>query len=61
MMGFGVQQSFPEMDALTVSDADDIHAYLIDKSWTAYNAQERKQQGKPRTSRRPSAPRTTQH
>jgi quinohemoprotein ethanol dehydrogenase len=41
MMGFGVQQWFPEMDALTASDADDIHAYVIEKSWEAYNAQRR--------------------
>jgi PQQ-dependent dehydrogenase (methanol/ethanol family) len=46
MMGFGVTQSFPEMDALSVADADDIHAYLIEKSWEAYNAQKH-QQGAP--------------
>jgi len=41
MMGFGVPLQFPEMDALTVSDADDIHAYVIAQSWEAYNAQTR--------------------
>jgi hypothetical protein len=41
MMGFGATQSFPEMDALSVSDADDIHAYVIEQSWKAYSAQER--------------------
>jgi quinohemoprotein ethanol dehydrogenase len=43
MMGFGVKQSFPETDALTVSDANDIHAYIIEKSWEAYNAQQGKE------------------
>jgi quinohemoprotein ethanol dehydrogenase len=45
MMGFGVPLHFPEMDALTVSDADDIHAYVIEQSWEAYNAQ--RKQGRP--------------
>jgi quinohemoprotein ethanol dehydrogenase len=27
-------------DLLTEGDADDIHAYLIDQSWVAYNAQQ---------------------
>jgi hypothetical protein len=43
MMGFGVKQSFAETDALTVSDANDIHAYIIEKSWEAYNAQRGKE------------------
>lgn len=38
MMGFGAPQQFPELSALTPADADDIHAYLIEKSWEAYNA-----------------------
>lgn len=43
MMGFGVAQRFPEIDALTLSDAEDIHAFVIQKSWDAYSAQKNKQ------------------
>jgi hypothetical protein len=39
MMGFGVTQRFPEIDDLSVADADDIRAYFIEKSWEVYNAQ----------------------
>ena len=43
MMGFGEPLHYPEMDALTVADADDIHAFVIAQSWEAYNAQKRSQ------------------
>jgi quinohemoprotein ethanol dehydrogenase len=42
MLGFGAEQPFPETAALSVSDADDLHAYIIEKSWEAYNAQKSK-------------------
>ena len=42
MMAFGVQQWFPEMKPLSVADADDLHAYLIEQSWKAYNAHQHK-------------------
>jgi len=39
MMPFGVPSSVPAMPALSVSEADDIHAYVIDRGWAAYTAQ----------------------
>jgi len=36
MMGFGVDEAGKR--AMTVSEADDIHAFVIEKSWEAYNA-----------------------
>ena len=41
MMPFGVAWKVPEMSALTPSDADDIHAYVIDRAWAAYRAQQK--------------------
>jgi quinohemoprotein ethanol dehydrogenase len=42
MMPFGVAWKTPEIAALTKADADDIHAYVIDRAWAAYNAQKGK-------------------
>ena len=39
MMPFGVPSSVPAMPALSVAEADDIHAYVIDRAWAAYVAQ----------------------
>ncbi len=40
MMPFGVASKVPAMPALSAAEADDIHAYVIDRAWAAYNAQE---------------------
>ena len=40
MLPFGVPIAVPAMSALTTSDADDIHAYVIDRAWAAYQAQQ---------------------
>jgi quinohemoprotein ethanol dehydrogenase len=47
MMPFGVPTAVPSMPALSASEADDIHAYVIDRAWAAYDEQqrERKAQG----------------
>lgn len=39
MMPFGVPSKVPAMPALTVSEAQDIHAYVIDRAWAAYKQQ----------------------
>jgi hypothetical protein len=39
MLAFGVPHAAPEMAALSVQDADDIHAYVIDRAWAAYRNQ----------------------
>jgi hypothetical protein len=39
MMPFGVPSKVPEMPALSAAQADDIHAYLIDRAWAAYRQQ----------------------
>jgi quinohemoprotein ethanol dehydrogenase len=39
MMPFGVAWKVPAMTALTPADADDIHAYVIDRAWAAYRQQ----------------------
>ena len=40
MLAFGEPHDVPKMDALTPQDADDILAFVIDRAWAAYNAQE---------------------
>ncbi len=40
MLGFGVDLQFPNVKQLTVEEDDAIHAYVIDGSWKAYNAQQ---------------------
>ena len=39
MMAFGVPSKVPVMSALTKDEADDIHAYVIDRAWAAYKEQ----------------------
>lgn len=36
MMPFGVPSKVPAMPALSPAEADDIHAYVIDRAWAAY-------------------------
>ena len=44
MLGFGLKNlQFPPVSKLTVQQGDAIHAYVIDESWKAYNAQQAKQ------------------
>ena len=38
MLAFGMPQHYPEIEPLTPAQADDIHAYVIDQSWQAYEA-----------------------
>jgi len=40
MLAFGEPHHAPEMTALTQQDADDILAFVIDRAWAAYNAQQ---------------------
>jgi hypothetical protein len=40
VLPFGVPHAVPAMVALSVQDADDIHAYMIDRAWAAYRAQQ---------------------
>jgi quinohemoprotein ethanol dehydrogenase len=40
MLGFGIKDlQYPPVSKLTVQQADAIHAFVIDESWKAYNAQ----------------------
>lgn len=40
MLAFGIKNlQYPPVSKLTVQQADAIHAYVIDESWKAYNAQ----------------------
>ena len=39
MMPFGVPSQVPAMEALSVAEADDIHAYVLDCAWRAYRQQ----------------------
>ncbi|MBT9330133.1 PQQ-binding-like beta-propeller repeat protein [Paracidobacterium acidisoli] len=40
MLGFGVKDlEYPPVTKLTTKEADQIHAYIIDEEWKAYNAQ----------------------
>jgi quinohemoprotein ethanol dehydrogenase len=41
MMPFATAVEIPRTPPLTVSQADDIHAYVIDRAWAAYDAQGR--------------------
>ncbi len=41
MMPFGAPTAVPSMPALSASEADDIHAYVIDRAWAAYDEQQR--------------------
>ncbi len=45
MMPFGVPAAVPAMPALSISEADDIHAYVIDRAWAAYEEQQRTRKG----------------
>jgi quinohemoprotein ethanol dehydrogenase len=45
MLAFGAAVTTPATPALTVSDADDIHAYVIDRAWAAYDQQQRERKG----------------
>jgi quinohemoprotein ethanol dehydrogenase len=40
MMAFGVPSKVPAMPALSKAEADDIHAYVIDRAWAAYREQQ---------------------
>ena len=42
MLGFGVDQHFPNVKRLNTQEADAIHAYVIDGAWKAYNTQRNK-------------------
>ena len=48
MIAFGVPIKIPAIPALTAAEADDLHAYVIDQSWAAFNGQQR---GKPARAR----------
>jgi quinohemoprotein ethanol dehydrogenase len=39
MLPFGVASKTPARPALTAAEADDIHAYVIDRAWAAYTQQ----------------------
>jgi len=39
MLAFGVPMQIPAIPALTQGEADDIHAYVIDRQWAAYHEQ----------------------
>jgi quinohemoprotein ethanol dehydrogenase len=39
MMPFGVPSKVPAMSALSAVEADDIHAYVIDRAWAAHRQQ----------------------
>jgi quinohemoprotein ethanol dehydrogenase len=41
MLGFGSEMHFPNIKKLTVEEDDAIHAYVIEGSWKAYNAQQK--------------------
>lgn len=41
MMGFGAAIEVPAIPAMTPAEADDLHAYVIDRAWAAYRAQQR--------------------
>lgn len=38
MMPFGVPTKVPAIPALSTAEADDIHAYVIDRAWAAFSA-----------------------
>jgi quinohemoprotein ethanol dehydrogenase len=38
MMPFGVPTKVPAIPALSAAEADDIHAYVIDRAWAAFSA-----------------------
>jgi quinohemoprotein ethanol dehydrogenase len=45
MLGFGIKQlQYPPVSKLTVEQSHAIHAYVIDESWKAYNAQHAKEE-----------------
>jgi hypothetical protein len=45
MPGFGTPAGFPDVKrTMTQTEADAIHAYVIDESWKAYNGQQAKSQ-----------------
>jgi quinohemoprotein ethanol dehydrogenase len=39
MLSFASARTIPPTPAMTQAEADDIHAYVIDRAWAAYNAQ----------------------
>jgi quinohemoprotein ethanol dehydrogenase len=41
MMAFGVPSKVPAMPALSAAEADDIHAYVIDRAWAEYEQERR--------------------
>jgi cytochrome c len=41
MMPFGVPSKVPVRSALSPAEADDIHAYVIDREWAAYAQEQR--------------------
>jgi hypothetical protein len=41
MLNFGTQQHYPDITPLTPQQADAIHAYVIDRSWKAFNEEHR--------------------
>ena len=45
MLSFGVAAATPATPALSVSDANDIHAYVIDRAWAAFEQQQRERKG----------------
>jgi len=46
MLAFGVPLQVPAIPALTAAEADDLHAYVIDRAWDAFNAQQRRLQAR---------------
>ena len=46
MLAFGTSLSYPEIEPLTVKEADAIHAYVIDESWKAYRREHNQQSEK---------------
>jgi hypothetical protein len=39
MLSFASARTIPPTPAMTPAEADDIHAYVIDRAWAAYNVQ----------------------
>jgi quinohemoprotein ethanol dehydrogenase len=40
MLSFASPRAIPPTPAMTQAEADDIHAYVIDRAWAAYNSQQ---------------------
>ena len=41
MLSFAAPIAFPETPAMTLAQANDIQAYVIDRAWAAYESQHR--------------------